>query len=90
MKAKITTRTCPCRCGCHGSDPWHRRDMTREVREFVAVEPIANQGDTAKAVITGRGVARFPWGLEAVVREVWSFDGKIQRVADWRLETLKR
>ncbi len=86
MQAKIVVRDRPCRCGCHGSDPWHRRAYVLEVIEFVAVDPTGNHGDTAQPTINGRGVARFPWGLTAVVREVCSYGGRVLTVPTWRLE----
>lgn len=86
MKAKITTRTTTCRCGCHGTDPWHRRAYTREVVDFTPIEPIINHGDTVRPTVTGRGFARFPWGLAAVVRTVPSYEGRLLTVADWHLE----
>lgn len=86
----IQVRAFSCRCGCHGQDPWHKSNYKRVVRNVVAVTAEANPTDTAKQVIIARGVATFPWGEESVVGTVWSFDGKIQRIQDWRLETLKR
>lgn len=86
----IRVRSTTCKCGCHGRDPWHRQSYKRVVRQVVQVEATTNTTDIARQVVVARGVASFPWGEESVVATVWSFDGKMQRTQDWRLETMKR
>ena len=87
---RIHTRLYACRCGCHGQDPWHKPHYDRVVRNIVEIPPTANPTDSAKEVIVATGTAAFPWGQERVVATVWSYDGKLQTVRTWQLETYKR
>jgi hypothetical protein len=55
-KAKIETvlmRTGPCRCGCKGTDPWHRRTLKRAVAQTSETE----------------GTISAPWGSVEVRRK---------------------
>ena len=87
---KITTRNIACRCGCQGQDPWHVGFFNRVVRDVVEIEPVVNPTNTPVATIVARGTAKFPWGVEPVVCEQYTFDGKVLKCQAWRLETLKR
>ncbi len=58
----IINRLEPCLCGCKGKDPWHARNFKRTVT--VDLDDLTV------------GFARFPWGIEEVVRYRYESNGK--------------
>lgn len=67
---KIYKRLDPCRCGCQGSDPWHRESYKRvvsAVRDLAApVRVVIDRGRSVLAV--AEGCAQLPWGRTRVVQ----------------------
>jgi len=49
----ISLRSTPCRCGCHGKDSWHKKNIRRVV---------VQTSDTT-------GTFQAPWGISNVTRE---------------------
>jgi len=76
---RITMRAAPCRCGCTGSDPWHRRTFTRTVRGVVALAaPVLSwEIDGAFAVhVVAVATITTPWGAQPVeMRRRTNFTG---------------
>lgn len=68
-KVRIETRRGPCKCGCKGSDPWHRKTYHRAIENARAVEngPSVDGMPGLAFVVSDEGEAIFPWGRERVV-----------------------
>ena len=80
---RIDIRTEPCRCGCLGSDPWHRASFDRKVRNVVVLEePRVFASGYMAELATAE--AKFPWGIERVHAYIYIRDGVPARIADWR------
>lgn len=63
--ALIVARDTPCRCGCKGTDPWHRRSFLRRLRD-VRVQTGAWKMERFDRVAT----VAMPWGTATVIRVV--------------------
>jgi hypothetical protein len=70
MKASITARYEPCRCGCKGTDPWHASRFVRVLTNVETHEPKEVQTRTGKRVVDQTATAKFPWGHSLVHKDV--------------------
>lgn len=68
-RQRVQMRVEPCRCGCKGSDPWHRQTLTRAVCgiHLLAVPRLDWSVDGVSATyVVASGTIRCPWGAQAV------------------------
>ena len=76
-KELVVRRNKPCKCGCMGKDPQHRKSYTRIVKNIL---PLSGQthvmAEDYKIMFDLIGYADMPWGRQIVVREVWNHEGK--------------
>ena len=82
---EVLARQSGCRCGCGGSDSWHRHTFDRAVREVQVHESPVQLGRARWEA--ARGVVRLPWGYEQV-RAVMISEGSLY--AWWELIELRR
>ena len=76
-----------CGCGCKGTDPWHRRTMTRVVREITKIEGVDLRGNgCTRLVNVVRGVAHMPWGEQEVFGQIVVMDDGRQRGREWHFD----
>ena len=72
----ITNRINPCRCGCSGTDPWHRKTFRRRVKQIRRVKGTAvkrcDWGTGARIEIVAVGRAKLPGSIfEEIGLHVW-------------------
>ena len=84
----ILTRLAPCRCGCGGSDSWHKPTIKRAIRDAEVVTPVLAGIHLGWLVATG--TAKMPWGMEPVEAHASDNNGKPGRYALWSLARLQR
>jgi len=71
IKETITKRIDPCNCGCGGTDPWHKRNFKRvikDIQDCEEAEGLMTTGTTHK--YDKVGFAQMPWGKQRVVRVI--------------------
>jgi len=59
------TKTNPCRCGCKGTDPSHRKTIRRVVQNVVDVDFDAPK-NSPEFIVVRRGEIKMPYGMENV------------------------
>jgi hypothetical protein len=86
VRREIRIRWQPCRCGCQGSDPWHRSSYVRVLRD-VALHPapiciVEGTAHVMERHEVARASARLPGRGLATVRCVVHGSS---RYADWEI-----
>lgn len=66
MGTKITNRIEPCRCGCHGQDPWHQKAYTRRIFNMVDASGTVPTAMKKNCRYDKQGWVRVPWSKDPV------------------------
>jgi hypothetical protein len=68
---KIIYRIDQCKCGCHGTDPWHKKSFNRQLYGVTDTWALAKvEAYTDHKRICARAHAQLPWGYVTVVQVV--------------------